>query len=218
MLNNVVVIAGGEVLFLRQSLSWMSAAGLVLVVVGSGFVAQNDARAGGVALMTGQAYFWMAANCLTSAGYVLALRWRTNSGPTSLLQKPSVALINNFTTFILGSICSTLLGETPKSLAAAADQTSLLTILLTGVGSLLLNLAALWCIQLTSATTYAMVGAMNKVVTVLVAAIIFRESLTPSSLLFVSLGIAGGVLYGKGKGKDAPAKKSDSDSLRTSKA
>ena len=62
-----------------------------------------------------------------------------------------------------------------------------------------LNFASLWCISSTSATTYAIVGSLNKVPITALGFIFFNAKMTPQGVWFVVLATLGGFLYAYSK-------------------
>lgn len=55
-----------------------------------------------------------------------------------------------------------------------------------GVVGFVLNLASLWCNQSVTATTYAVVGAMNKIPLLLLGAVLFTNAITSQQWLYIS--------------------------------
>ena len=68
-----------------------------------------------------------------------------------------------------------------------------------GVAGVALNLSSFWCVSVTSATTYATVGALNKLPTTFVGVLILKEPLQPATAIYVTFGMFGGILYGYAK-------------------
>lgn len=101
-------------------------------------------------------------NCLCTAGYVLYMKHATK---TVRLSKFGMVFYNNLLSLpiLLGG--ALLRGEFPTLLAADELHTvPYLTLsLYAGLVGFFLNLATLWCVSNNSATTYAVVGALNKV-------------------------------------------------------
>jgi len=102
-----------------------------------------------------------------------------NPSPASPLQLP-------------GAVESPLL-PTPLFVAA---------IVLSGAVGFLLNLSSLWCVSETSATTYSMVGALNKIPVALAGALLFGAPMDARSWVFVAFGLAAGVVYAYAKTVD----------------
>ena len=57
----------------------------------------------------------------------------------------------------------------------------------------------MWCIQTTSATTYATAGALNKVVLSVLGVVVFGEVPTVRQGWFIALGLAGCFVYAYAK-------------------
>jgi GDP-mannose transporter len=68
-----------------------------------------------------------------------------------------------------------------------------------GVLGFYLNFASLWCVSATSATTYAIVGSVNKVPITILGFVIFNANMTTQGIVFVSFATLGGLLYGYSK-------------------
>lgn len=104
----------------------------------------------------------MVMNCLCTAGYVLYMKHATK---TVRLSKFGMVFYNNLLSLPILAAGAALRGE--YATLAAADElhtVPYLTLsLYAGVVGFFLNLATLWCVSNNSATTYAVVGALNKV-------------------------------------------------------
>jgi GDP-mannose transporter len=73
------------------------------------------------------------------------------------------------------------------------------SVVLTGVIGFGLNFASLWCVSSTSATTYAIVGTLNKIPITILGFLLFDTKLTSQGIGFVVLATLGGLLYGYAK-------------------
>jgi GDP-mannose transporter len=62
-----------------------------------------------------------------------------------------------------------------------------------------LNFASLWCVSVTSATTYAVVGALNKVPITILGFILFNAKMTQQGIIYVAVASFGGLLFGYAK-------------------
>jgi len=153
-------------------------------------------------------YFWMAANCLSTAGYVLYMRHATQSIKLSrwamvfynnLLSVPSMLLLATFKRELL------ILSSKPELWTLPF----LFTNLFTGVVGFSLNLASLWCVGNTSATTYAIVGSLNKIPVSLLGFLLFSAPITLQGATYIGMSMLGGFLYSYAKiitKKDPPSK------------
>lgn len=70
-----------------------------------------------------------------------------------------------------------------------------------------LSFVSFWCIDSTSATTYSVVGSLNKIPLTLAANWLFGSSLTNLGMAGVAVGLASGVTYTWAKAKAATGKK-----------
>lgn len=68
-----------------------------------------------------------------------------------------------------------------------------------------LNLASLWCVAETSATTYSMVGALNKIPVTLLGALLFNAPINAQSAAFIAFGLLAGMTYAYAKTLDPDA-------------
>jgi GDP-mannose transporter len=62
-----------------------------------------------------------------------------------------------------------------------------------------LNFASLWCVSATSATTYAIVGTLNKIPVTILGFYLFETAITREGIIFISMATLGGVIYGYSK-------------------
>ena len=62
-----------------------------------------------------------------------------------------------------------------------------------------LNFASLWCVSATSATTYSIIGAVNKVPVTVLGFLLFDSKITAEGIIFVCFATFGGFLYAYSK-------------------
>lgn len=74
-----------------------------------------------------------------------------------------------------------------------------ITNFLAGFFGFYLNFASLWCVATTSATTYAIVGSLNKVPITAMGFIFFDAKMTTEGIYFVVMATLGGFLYAYSK-------------------
>ena len=68
-----------------------------------------------------------------------------------------------------------------------------------GVVGFYLNFASLWCVSATSATTYAIVGSLNKVPITMLGFILFNAKMSNEGIMFIVVATLGGFLYAYAK-------------------
>lgn len=190
-MTNLLIVLGEWQLY-QQAVSSGVLLSLVVMISGAALAAQHDLS------FSLAGYAWMAANCLATAGYVLYLRQVTRSQS----DRYSVVFFNNFLSLVLLLLLASASGELTVSPGEEWSGPGLPYWLLavgTGVVAFVLNFASLWCVGATSATTYAIVGSLNKVPVVLLGHVLFHTVLSPESWLFVAVSLTGGFLYSHAK-------------------
>jgi len=66
-----------------------------------------------------------------------------------------------------------------------------------------LSLASLWCVGETGATTYSMVGALNKIPLSLIGMMLFGSIVKLSTVIFMGFGLSGGIVFAYVKAMEA---------------
>lgn len=74
-----------------------------------------------------------------------------------------------------------------------------IALVLSGCVGFALNLTSLWCVSETSATTYSMVGALNKVPLAILGTLLFGAPMDARNGLMVAFGLAAGMVYAYAK-------------------
>lgn len=82
---------------------------------------------------------------------------------------------------------------------------------LIGIG---ISWAGFWCQSLVSATTYTVVGVMNKMLTVTVNVLIWEKHASPAGIFSLCVCLAGGTLYQQAPLRSPPAERSELDQAR----
>mmetsp|Transcript_7510 Transcript_7510/g.16436 ORF Transcript_7510/g.16436 Transcript_7510/m.16436 type:complete len:221 (+) Transcript_7510:252-914(+) len=144
-----------------------------------------------------QGYLWMLANCLFTAAYALYMRYLSVH---IKLPKMGMVYYNNLLSVLIlfpiclftGDFAGIMKPEvlTPQFMIATA---------IAGVCGCCLNFASLWCISLTSATTYAIAGSMNKIPVAVLGFLLFEVHMTWNGVCYLCLATAGGFLFAYAK-------------------
>lgn len=164
---------------------------ILIMTSGAIFAGMNDLE------FTLVGYFWMSLNCLSTAGYVLYMR---HASVNVKLPKFGMVYYNNLLSLVLLIPFCVGLGEVEKVFNPAIMTTPFIICnLLAGFLGFYLNFASLWCVSSTSATTYAIVGSLNKVPITVLGFVVFQAKMTTQGIAFVSLATLGGLLYGYAK-------------------
>jgi len=159
---------------------------------GALLAAKNDREVSGIAL------FWMVANCLTTAGYVLYMKFATKNVK---LSKFGMVFYNNVLCVVFLLPVTLANGEMNTFLKTRAIHTVdyLAKNSFAGFIGFFLNFASLNCVENTGPTTYAIVGSMNKIPTAILGWFLFDSVISPQGWVFMSLSMFGGFLYSYAK-------------------
>lgn len=196
-LTNILIVAG-DWYFYKESVTMLIASSFLIMLLGAVLAAINDIEFSAVG------YFWMSMNCICTAAYVLYMRLATQ---TIRLSKFGMVFYNNLLS--VGLLLPIILVKGELAVVANWDlwtSSFIFLNLFAGAVGFLLNLASLWCVEKTSATTYAIVGSLNKIPVALLGWVLFQTQITTEASLFISMSMCGGFLYSYGKIVQAPKK------------
>ena len=196
--TNIITMAGAWFLF-GESASPGIMASLGLCVLGAFLAGAADVEP------SVQGYFWMACNCLATAAFVLYLRHAVRM-KLSVFAK---AYYNNILMLPLAAMLAVVLGEWPAAFQAEqwSAGTFWVAILFSGAVGFTLNMASLWCVEETGATTYSMVGAMNKIPITFLGYMFFAAPITSKQWTFIVLSLLGGIVFAWVKAREGAAAK-----------
>jgi len=146
-------------------------------------------------------YLWVMLNCVSTAAYVLYMRANVKL-KLSVFEK---ALYNNVLMVPTVSLLAILLGEWPAAFQAEQWNSGafIIALLFSGAIGFILNMASIWCVDVNGATTYSMIGAVNKVPVTFIGYFIFDEVISSKQWIFVVLSLAAGCLYAYAKSQDS---------------
>ena len=189
-----VIIAIGDWLFFGNVTSSMGAVSFILTMIATLYSAKEDFEHHH--RMTG--YLFMTVNCLTTAGYVLYLRYAIKKTGFTRFE---AAYYNNILSVpvLLIILCANGNPIAPFQHKAFSHLLFNFFVLCTGAMGVILSISAMWCIEKTSATTYCVVGAGNKVILAILGVVFFHGKVTGKTWFFIFVGIAAGLLYGLSK-------------------
>ena len=203
-LTNLFVI-GGDYFFYQKT--YGGAVWLTLALMGASAVcgAATDLAFS----LTG--YLWQLVNCFFTAAYSLYLRGVMERLVVMTVNKTrldefSMVFYNNLLSLPLLLILIWWAGEfqslptepalTDPAFLAAAVASSLL--------AFCISFASLWFLSSTTATTYSLVGSLNKIPVALIGLVAFNVPWSPQNLLSILVGLGAGVIFVRAK--QAPAK------------
>ena len=185
-----LIIATGDYFFFHET---SACDGLVLSAFGI-MVAGAIAAAWKDITITWIGIFWMMLNCLTTAGYVLYMKFATQKVQ---LSKFGMVYVNNVLCIALLFPVAFGLGQVQRFQETPAIHTYdyVGKNIFGGLVGFFLNLASLHCVATTGPTTYAIVGSVSKVPTAILGYLLFQTPMTWETWTFISVSMAGGFLY-----------------------
>ena len=138
--------------------------------------------------------FWMAANVLTTAGYVLYMKFATKHVK---LSKWGMVYYNNILCTIFLSPVAVINGEMKLFMESERLHTLdyFVTNMFAGFVGFFLNFASLNCVAHAGPTTYVTVGSLNKVPITFLGYFMFDDKITGQTWFFISVSLMGGFLY-----------------------
>lgn len=194
----IIIIAYGEVIFFGGLVSTMTLGSFFLMVLSSIVACMGDTKADGVSTgLFSAGYFWMFTNCFASAAFVLYMRKRIK---LTNFKDFDTMYYNNVLSVPILLLSSILLEDwSPANLAANFTQSSVVTMVISGLASVGISYCSGWCVRVTSSTTYSMVGALNKLPIALSGLVFFDAPRNIYSVSSIFLGFIAGLVYAVAK-------------------
>eukprot|EP00927_Polykrikos_kofoidii_P068579 TRINITY_DN63927_c0_g1_i1.p1 TRINITY_DN63927_c0_g1~~TRINITY_DN63927_c0_g1_i1.p1 ORF type:complete len:343 (+),score=32.27 TRINITY_DN63927_c0_g1_i1:54-1082(+) len=197
--SNVLTAAGERVLY-GVVPTMLRVSALCLMVLGGLAAARYDLE------YAPAPYLWLALNCVCTSAYVLMMGILSRGGKSLPTREASIAL-NNGLSLILLLVAAFFSGEFSSQLLSkhASELLSSEAICLhavAGACAFVLNFATMRCISATSATTYAMVGAANKLPTAVVGYLLWRTPVSREGATSLAICLVSTVLYAWPQWKD----------------
>jgi len=205
----IILIAYGEVLWFGGRVTALTLVSFIFMVVSSVIAAWSDIShashstpAGlnsvtSVVATLNVGYFWMGANCLTSAAYVLAMRKRIKVTGFSDWDSMFYNNLLSIPVLLLFSCVVENWGSENLERNFPPETRGLLlfAIAFSGAAAVGISYTTAWCIRVTSSTTYSMTGALNKLPVAASGMIFFGDPVTLGSISAVTVGFFAGILY-----------------------
>ncbi|RDB20876.1 GDP-mannose transporter [Hypsizygus marmoreus] len=212
----IILIAYGEVIWFDGRVTELAFTSFIFMVISSIIAAWTDistaladslpgVRSSGQVINVVHGlnigYFWMLVNCLTSAGYVLAMRKRIKV--TGFSDWDSM-FYNNLLCIPVLALCSIVLEDwgtknLSRNFPSETRTFLLMAITFSGAAAVGISYTTAWCIRVTSSTTYSMVGALNKLPVAASGMLFFGDPVTPGSVSAVGVGFFAGLIYSVAK-------------------
>ena len=189
-------ICAGDYYFFGSKVEGLVMAAFGIMLSGAVFAAKNDVSITFVGL------FWMAMNCLATAGYILYMKFATKNVK---LTKFGMVFYNNVLCTVFLLPCTLFNGEFMTFLNTPTIHTLdyFWKNTFAGFIGFFLNFASLTCVSNTGPTTYAIVGSLTKIPTALLGWTLFDAVITPQTWFFIGVSMCGGFLYSYAKIKSS---------------
>ncbi|XP_051178579.1 GDP-mannose transporter GONST1 isoform X2 [Lolium perenne] len=201
ILKNVanVLTASGETYFFKKQHDrqvWIS---LTLMII--------SAIAGGITDLSFNAvgYTWQIINCVLTASYSLTLRHVMDSAKEATrsgnLNELSMVLLNNILSLPLGVILVLGFNEVEYLLETPLLRMPMFWLVITasGVLGLAISFTSMWFLRQTSATTYSLVGSLNKIPLSISGIILFKVHTSMQNSISILFGLLAGVFFARAK-------------------
>ena len=156
-------------------------------------------------------YLWQLVNCVFTASYSLYLRGVMDRLVSLTINKTrldefSMVYYNNLLSLPLLLFIIWQAGEFDMLPNEPALQNSyfLAAAIASSLLAFCISFASLWFLSSTTATTYSLVGSLNKIPVAILGLVLFNVPWSPQNLLSILVGLGAGVIFVRAK--QAPAK------------
>ena len=187
-----ILTTGGDYFFFGNQSENLVFVAFGVMLAGAVAAAWNDIN------ITALGLFWMAANCVSTSGYVLYMKHATQHVK---LSKFGMVYVNNVLCVVFLLPAAFLMGEISRFMASDGIHTSdyLFKNVFAGFIGFFLNFASLNCVAATGPTTYAIVGSVNKVPVAFLGYVLFDSIISPETWCYIGVSMCGGFLYSYAK-------------------
>jgi GDP-mannose transporter len=187
-----VITTAGDAYFFGEMPEKLVVLAFLVMLSGAVAAAWNDVQ------VSVQGLFWMAANCFSTAGYVLYLKFATKNVK---LSKFGMVFYNNVLCCFFLIPAAISMGQVTMFLQTDALHTPdyFFKNVFAGFVGFFLNFASLTCVAATGPTTYAIVGSLNKVPVAFLGYFLFDNVITSETWFFIGVSMMGGFLFSYAK-------------------
>ncbi len=158
-------------------------------------------------------YVWQGLNCVLTASYVLTLRHvmkgarqvTPNGAP---LGEFTMVLLNSLLSLPFGIVLAYAMGETQYVLASPLMRSPSFWFAssISGLLGLGISFSSMWCLHMTSPTTFSLIGSFNKVPLAVLGIFLFNAPVNFANLTSISVALFAGVLFAYAKVKQSQQK------------
>ncbi|MCJ1396033.1 GDP-mannose transporter into the lumen of the Golgi [Xylographa bjoerkii] len=213
----IIITAYGEVLWFGGSVTRLTLFSFGLIVLSSVVAAWADIQhalqnygnsnteASAKISTLNAGYMWMLMNCFCTSSYVLGMRKRIK---LTNFKDFDTMFYNNLLTIPILIVCSLVLENwsaenVGKNFPVETRNNIIFAMIVTGLGTIFISYASAWCVRATSAATYSMAGALNKIPIAVSGLIFFDAPVTVPSVSAIAIGSLSGIVYAIAKLKQS---------------
>ncbi|MCJ1420782.1 GDP-mannose transporter [Xylographa parallela] len=217
----IIITAYGEVLWFGGSVTRLTLFSFGLIVLSSVVAAWADIQhalqnyghsnteASAKISTLNAGYMWMLMNCFCTSSYVLGMRKRIK---LTNFKDFDTMFYNNLLTIPILIVCSLVLENWStenigKNFPIETRNNIIFAMIVTGLGTIFISYASAWCVRATSAATYSMAGALNKIPIAVSGLIFFDAPVTVPSVSAIAIGSLSGIVYAIAKLKQSKQSK-----------
>ncbi|MCJ1384434.1 GDP-mannose transporter into the lumen of the Golgi [Xylographa soralifera] len=217
----IIITAYGEVLWFGGSVTRLTLFSFGLIVLSSVVAAWADIQhalqnyghsnteASAKISTLNAGYMWMLMNCFCTSSYVLGMRKRIK---LTNFKDFDTMFYNNLLTIPILIVCSLVLENwsaenVAKNFPVETRNNIIFAMIVTGLGTIFISYASAWCVRATSAATYSMAGALNKIPIAVSGLIFFDAPVTVPSVSAIAIGSLSGIVYAIAKLKQSQQSK-----------
>ncbi|CAM8915828.1 unnamed protein product [Rhodiola kirilowii] len=196
--TNVITALGEMYLFQKYHESKVWAALFLMII---------SAISGGITDLSFHAvgYAWQIANCFLTASYSLTLRRVMDTAKqvtkSGNLNEFSMVLLNNTLSLPLGIVLIFIFNEVDYLYKTPLLRMPIFWMVMTfsGILGLAISFTSMWFLHKTSATTYSLVGSLNKIPLSIAGIVLFKVPTSPENFTSILFGLLAGVFFAKAK-------------------
>lgn len=187
-----IIVTGGDYYIFNTKAEPLVLVAFGIMLTGAIAAAWNDI------FITMQGLFWMSLNCVTTASYILSLKFATKNVK---LSKFGMVFYNNVLCVMFLLPAAIFRGELTLFIQTKSLHTPayMFQNIFAGFVGFFLNFASLNCVAATGPTTYAIVGSLNKIPVTILGYWLFDNIITPETWFFIGVSMCGGFLYSYAK-------------------
>ncbi|KAJ6798488.1 GDP-mannose transporter GONST1 isoform X1 [Iris pallida] len=196
--TNVITALGETYLFQKrhENKVWVSLFLMIISAVSGGMTDLSFHAVG---------YTWQIVNCFLTASYSLTLRRVMDTAKqvtkSGSLNEFSMVLLNNSLSLPLGLLLIFTFNEVEYLSTTPLLRMPVfwLVITVSGFLGLAISFTSMWFLHQTSATTYSLIGSLNKIPLSITGIVLFKVPTSVENFMSILFGLLAGVFFAKAK-------------------